>query len=242
MATNRLDKELLLRQTVSSRSQAEDYIKRGKVSVNGSVVTKPSFSVSANDKLKLNIVEEYVSRAGLKLASVYKQLGVIFEDKVVLDVGSSTGGFTDFALQHGAKKVIDVDVGTDQLHEKIRHNSKVEVHEKTDIRGFKPSIRPDVVVMDVSFISSRYILPHLLTITKKDTDFIIMVKPQFEAGKHQINKGVIKNSKIRRQILQDFERWLSENRYVIKKKADSQVAGAKGNIERFYYLRSATKI
>jgi 23S rRNA (cytidine1920-2'-O)/16S rRNA (cytidine1409-2'-O)-methyltransferase len=187
--------------------------------------------------IKLNTTEQYVSRAGLKLASVAKILNVRFKDAIVLDVGSSTGGFTDYALQNGAQKVYAVDVGTDQLHSSLQGHSQIELHEKTDIRDFTPSQTPDIVVIDVSFISLRDILPHLAaSVAGPNTIIMAMVKPQFEAGRHQVNKGVIKNDSVRRQILKDFEVW-AKGLFTIVDKRDSDVAGAKGNQERFYLLR-----
>src|SRR5690606_9611987 len=117
---------------------------------------------------------------GLKLASVAKLLGLDFKDKAVLDVGSSTGGFTDYALQHGAKKVFAVDVGTEQLHPSLRGNPRVELHEKTDIRDFYlPDEKPDIIVIDVSFISLREVLPHLAkNLSGKHTQIAAMLKPQ----------------------------------------------------------------
>lgn len=218
-----------------SRSQAENYIKLGVVLVNGKTITKPGWLVGDNDNVVVE-GEQYVSRAALKLASVSHQFGLEFKSKTVLDVGSSTGGFTDYALQHGAKRVIAVDVGTEQLHPSLRVNKKVELYEKTDIRDFKTKAKIDYVVADVSFISLTKILPSVLRITNKSTQLIIMCKPQFEAQKHQINKGIIKNSSMRRAILKDFEAWLVSNKFIIKDKADSQVAGTKGNVERFYKL------
>lgn len=232
----RLDAELTARGLVSTRSQAESWIKLGKVTVDGREITKPGHFVTEASEIKLNTKEQYVSRAGLKLASVAKLLKVSFKDAVVLDVGSSTGGFTDYSLQHGARKVFAVDVGTDQLHPSLRGNDKIELHEKTDIRDFIPSEIPDIIVIDVSFISLREILPHLAkNIAGKNTQIMAMVKPQFEAGKHQTNKGIIKNDGVRRQILKDFELW-AKDRFVIKDKHDSEVAGSKGNRERFYLL------
>ncbi|MFT4532112.1 MAG: 23S rRNA (cytidine1920-2'-O)/16S rRNA (cytidine1409-2'-O)-methyltransferase [Candidatus Saccharimonadales bacterium] len=232
---NRLDKEITQRGLVISRSQAENYIKLGVVLVNGKTITKPGWLVGDNDNVVVE-GEQYVSRAALKLASVSHQFGLEFKSKTVLDVGSSTGGFTDYALQHGAKRVIAVDVGTEQLHPSLRVNKKVELYEKTDIRDFKTKAKIDYVVADVSFISLTKILPSVLRITNKSTQLIIMCKPQFEAQKHQINKGIIKNSSMRRAILKDFEAWLVSNKFIIKDKADSQVAGTKGNVERFYKL------
>lgn len=233
----RLDHALVARGLVSTRSQAESWIRLGKVKVDGKVVTKAGYFVGESTPVTLEAAERYVSRAGLKLASVADKLGVGFADAVVLDVGSSTGGFTDYALQHGARRVFAVDVGTEQLHPSLRDDERIELHEKTDIRDFIPHEAPDIVVMDVSFISLREILPHIADISGKNTRIVAMLKPQFEAGKHQVNKGVIKNDAMRRQILKDFEAWAREY-FVIVDKADSDVAGAKGNRERFYLLKT----
>lgn len=279
----RLDQYLAANGLVRSRSEAENWIKLGKVTVDGTVIMKPGFFVGERADVKLKTTERYVSRAGLKLASVAKLLGINFADKTVLDVGSSTGGFTDYALQHDAKKVIAVDVGTDQLHPSLHGNPRIELHEKTDIRNvflkneaptlltfsdpgranglpilsYGPTAGnaesskasnaetsnvavlsevPDIVVMDVSFISLREILPHVATLSNKATQIVAMVKPQFEAGKHQVNKGVIKNDSVRREILKEFEAWAKQY-FVILDKRDSDVAGAKGNRERFYLLK-----
>lgn len=232
----RLDHALTARQLTPSRSQAESWIRMGKVTVDGKVITKPGFFVSPTSELKLVATERYVSRAGLKLASVADKFGLDFVGKVVLDVGSSTGGFTDYALQHGARKVIAVDVGTDQMHPSLRINQKVELHEKTDIRGFKPSIIPDVIVIDVSFVSLRQILPDIVRMAMPRSQIVAMVKPQFEAAKNQIGmSGIIRNDTVRREILKDFETW-SKQYFVVVDKADSEVKGAHGNQERFYLL------
>lgn len=233
---NRLDSIITKLGLVPSRSQAVNLIKLGKVKVNQSIITKPGHLVSDNDEIRLLSTDMYVSRAGLKLASVASQLGLDFRGKTVLDVGSSTGGFTDYALQNGANKVIAVDVGTDQLHPKLRGDKRVELHEKTDIRHFSTDQQIDVVLIDVSFISLRQILPSVNTLTNKNCEIVAMVKPQFEAGKEQTNKGVVKNDSIRRQILKDFEIWL-QDKYKILNKFDSDVAGVKGNVERFYLLK-----
>ena len=236
MLRQRLDVELVRRGLVQSRSQAENYIKLGDVYVNKKVVQKAGTPVSETDVIELKSAGQYVSRAGLKLASVAEKLDVGFRDMVVLDVGSSTGGFTDYALQHGAKKVFAVDVGTDQLHPSLRSDPRIELHEKTDIRDFVPSEPIDIVVVDVSFISLRDILPHVTRIVPASAQIVAMLKPQFEAGRGQTNKGVIKNNAVRRRILADFELW-AERYFVIADKRDSEVAGQKGNVERFYLLR-----
>ena len=230
MDRQRLDQYLTSRGLVTTRSQAENYIRLGKVTVEGQVVTKPGFSVRPGTRVLLQADEQYVSRGGLKLASVAKTLQLDFRDKVVLDVGSSTGGFTDYALQHGARKVYAVDVGTDQLHPSLRGDERIELHEKNDIRDFViTGDMPDIVVIDVSFISLREILPTIATqLSGPTTQVAAMLKPQFEAGRQQTNKGVIKNEAVRRQILKDFELWAKQY-FVLRDKRDSDVAGAKGN-------------
>lgn len=233
----RLDLEMVKRSLVPSRSQAESWIKLGQVTVDGAIATKPGYMVSEGSSISLAAKEQYVSRAGLKLASVARLLNLDFRDKVVLDVGSSTGGFTEFSLTHGAKKVFAVDVGTDQLHPSLRNDERIELHEKTDIRHFFLDEKPDIIVIDVSFISLREILPHIAgELSGRQTQIAAMVKPQFEAGRHQVNKGVIKNESVRRQILKDFEIWAKQF-FVISDKRDSEVQGSKGNRERFYLLR-----
>lgn len=236
----RLDQLVFEKGLVQSRSQAESWIKLGKVTVNGEPVTKPGTSVAEDATVVLKADEQYVSRAGLKLASVAKTLDLHFADKVMLDVGSSTGGFTDFALRRGAKKVIAVDVGTDQLHPSLRTNPAIELHEQTDIRSLTSTSSPlDIIVIDVSFISLREILPHLAKLCGPQTIIAAMVKPQFEAKQSDVkHKGVIKNDKMRRDVLKDFEQWVKMY-FVVLGKADSEVAGSKGNRERFYKLRKA---
>lgn len=233
----RLDKKVVQLGLATTRSQAENYIRLGKVTVNGVVVHKPGTLVAESAQVARVMTATYVSRAALKLASVSQAFALDFQDATVLDIGSSTGGFTDFALQHGAKKVFAVDVGTDQLHSSLRQDPRISLHEKTDIRQFQTNEPIDIIVGDVSFISLREILPYVArTLMAPDTLLIAMVKPQFEAGKHQVNKGVIKNDKMRRQILADFELWAKQYFVIIDKK-DSEVSGSKGNVERFYKLR-----
>lgn len=237
MTRQRLDQAMVVRGLVPTRSQAESYIKLGEVQVNGQVETKPGTSVREEDVVKLTAQEQYVSRAALKLASVAEALRVDFQGKVMLDVGSSTGGFTEYALKHGARKVIAVEVGTNQLHPSLRSNPRIELHEQTDIRDFHTDEPIDLVVADVSFISLREILPSVAKLCNAQTDIVVMVKPQFEASSANVkHKGVIKNDKMRREILKSFEDW-ANGHFLIIDKADSEVAGAKGNKERFFKLR-----
>ena len=232
-----MDKAIVSRGLVSSRSQAESYIRLGKILVNDHIVQKTGFIVDDKDEIKFLGESQYVSRAGHKLESVAKLLKLDFRKKIVLDVGSSTGGFTDFAIKHGADKVLAVDVGTNQLHPSLRTNEKIELHEKTDIRDFKTDTLPDIILIDVSFISLRKILPYLCeNLMKPNTEIVAMMKPQFEVGRDGLAKGVVKNSKIRRDTIKDFELWLKQY-FVILDKHDSGVAGENGNVERFYLLK-----
>ena len=237
MDKTRLDQALVARGLVATRSQAESWIRLGKVFVRRQAVTKPGVFVADDTPIELRAHEQYVSRAGLKLASVAASLNLEFSDAVVLDVGSSTGGFTDYALQHGARKVIAVDVGTDQLHPSLQGESRIELHEQSDIRSLRQlSATPDIILIDVSFISLREILPHLAGLSGAHTKIVAMLKPQFEAGVNAKHKGVIKNDAMRRAILKDFELWVKKY-FVVAGKADSEIAGSKGNRERFYLLQ-----
>ena len=175
---------------------------------------------------------KYVSRAGLKLASVAETLELDFSGKVVLDVGSSTGGFTDYALQHGAKKVIAVDIGTNQLHASLRDNPRIELHEKTDIRDFNPQEKPDLVVIDVSFISLRDILPHIARISGASTKVIAMIKPQFEVGKGEVGKGgIVRDEGKHLEVIEKVNSFADELGLVNYGLIDSPILGADGNKE-----------
>lgn len=232
----RLDQVLASMGLAQSRSQAENFISLGYVTVNGKQVHKAGVMVDESDEVAMTRAETYVSRAGLKLASVADIFKLDFTHKTVLDIGSSTGGFTDYALKHGADKVIAVDVGTNQLHPSLLGHPNIELHEQTDIRDFKTDQKIDIAVADVSFISLREILPSVRRLGTPHTLIAAMVKPQFEAGASAKHKGVIKNDRMRRDILKDFEMWAGQY-FVIVDKADSAVHGAKGNQERFYLLR-----
>jgi 23S rRNA (cytidine1920-2'-O)/16S rRNA (cytidine1409-2'-O)-methyltransferase len=236
MDKQRLDVAMAKRGIVASRSQAESYVRLGQVTVNGMVARKAGQLVTDADHVTLLAAEQYVSRAALKLQSAAQAFGINFDGKTVLDVGSSTGGFTQYALRHGARRVIAVDVGTDQLHPSLREIPAIELHEKTDIRDFSTSQHIDIVVGDVSFISLRELLPHIASLVDARTDIIAMVKPQFEAGQSSLkHKGVIKNDRMRRDILKSFELW-AQHYFKTLQKIDSAVPGSKGNVERFYLL------
>ena len=181
-----------------------------------------------------------VSRAEDKLAGFCEFISYDFRGKTVLDIGSSTGGFTEYALNRGAKKVIAVEKGTRQMKAPLRFREEVELHEKTDIFKFRTDERIETILADVSFVSLTKVLAYAkLELVRSDTDFLVMLKPQFEAEEWELNKGVVKNEKIRREILRKFENWLFKNGFLVLKKRDNTLRGKNGNLERFYYLRLA---
>lgn len=188
---------------------------------------------------------EAVNRGYYKLEGATDAFKFDFRGKKVLDIGSSTGGFTELALNRGANKVIAVEKGTNQMKSPLRYDPRVELHEKTDIFDFRLETSdqnkfPDVIVADVSFISLTKILFYAKhNLADAHTEFLVMLKPQFEARPFQLRKGIVKNETIRREIIKQFEYWLKQNGYIIIGKHDNELHGKTGNIERFYYLKLA---
>ena len=184
----------------------------------------------------------YVSRAENKLAGAAQAFSFDFRGKVVLDIGSSTGGFTEYALSRGAERVVAVEKGTKQMRAPLRFDSRIELHEKTDIFEFRIDERFDVILADVSFVSLTKVLIYAKqNLATETTEFLVMLKPQFEAEPRQLVKGVIKNEKMRREVIKKFEQWLMNNGFIVKNKRDNVMAGKNGNIERFYLLALAKK-
>lgn len=251
----RLDILMVEQGLATSRTQAQVLIMAGQVSAAGMRLEKPGMAVDESLKLHVKDQPKYVSRAGGKLDSVAETLGLDFSEKTVLDVGSSTGGFSDFALQHGAARVYCVDVGTGQLSYTLRQNPRVVVMERTDIRDVVVGSsavsgelrsdgrkvipeRADIAVMDVSFISLKKVLEVTAGLVKAGGPIVAMAKPQFEAGKPvaDAHKGVIPVGPVRDEILGELREWMRE-RFEILAEADSGLAGAEGNVERFFLLK-----
>ena len=189
----------------------------------------------------VSAANKFVSRAEGKLEGAVRAFRYDFRNKTVLDIGSSTGGFTELALKLGAKKVIAIEKGTNQMKAPLRFDMRVDLHERTDFFDVTDLEAVDTVVADVSFVSLTKILAHAQKIVNKKADFLVMLKPQFEAEPEQLVKGVVKNEKMRREILKKFENWLKNNGFLVVDKRDNDVAGKKGNIERFYLLKIAKK-
>ena len=178
-----------------------------------------------------------------KLAGAVRAFCYDFRGKTVLDIGSSTGGFTKVALERGARRVVAIEKGTRQMQSPLRYDKRVELHEKTDFFEVEKGERfgleapVDTIVADVSFVSLRRILEKAREFADGRTEFLVMLKPQFEARKEQLWKGVVKNEKMRREIIREFEGWLKWERFLVLKKRDNEVAGRNGNLERFYLLK-----
>lgn len=238
----RLDLFLVENKYAETRSKASQLIKNGKVTVNARPVSKNGFEVKDTDQVKVleNDVLEYVSRGGHKLEKALQVFHVDFQDKVICDIGSSTGGFTDCSSKNGAKKVYAIDVGTSQLHPSLRNNPKVVVLENTNFRYVTSSIfqeKIDYYVCDVSFISVRVILETLLSF-KEDFTILLLFKPQFEVGPDRLNKnGVVRKKEFLIDALNHFKEYLRTKSLHILGVSYSPILGNKeGNIEFLFEI------
>lgn len=242
----RLDIALVKRGYVESRLQAKRLILAGAVKVNNTPKVKPGQSVSDNDEIEVKPSARYVSRGGLKLEKALIEFGIDVRDRIAIDVGASTGGFTDCLLQHGAKHVYAVDVGYGQLAWKLRQDPRVEVIDRTNIRYIDPNLftfLPEIAVLDVSFISITKILPVLFQ-TLAIPDTIALVKPQFEAGRVHIKKGgIVDDPKVHKKLLEDLVEFV-HNGYSVKLMAltFSPIYQDIVNIEYLLWLRDRDKI
>ncbi len=235
----RLDIYLYEQKMVKSRSAAAEMIKSGSISVNGSVITKPSFTVNDGDSVFITgEVLKYVGRGGLKLEKAIDFFSIDLSGRTCLDIGASTGGFTDCMLQNGAKLVYAVDVGTDQLDEKLRADSRVISMEKTDIRNVGDSIPAvDFISIDVAFISLKLVLPSAKAHLKRGGCAVALIKPQFEAGKASLNKkGVVRDEKIRNRICSEISDFAASIGFTVGNVIISPITGGDGNTEYLIYL------
>lgn len=235
---SRLDIELVNRGLARSRTVAQTLILQGAVLLNSHPAEKSSTIISPADTLEIIADLPYVSRAGTKLEKALDEFAVNPSGLIVLDVGSSTGGFTDCLIQNGAKKVYAVDVGTDQLNPELKANPKIISIEQTDIRNLTSlPENVDLAVIDVSFISLTKVLPAVKKFLKPNAKIIALVKPQFEVGPNIVNKkGVVTDSHVREKALQNIISWTEQNGFVFLKKIDSPIHGTDGNAEYLIYL------
>jgi len=233
----RLDVILVERGLAESREKAQALILAGKVLVEGKVISKPGAFVHPKASIEVKEGLPYVSRGGLKLEFALKTFGVDPAGKVAIDVGASTGGFTDCLLQHGASKVYAVDVGYGQLAWKLRQDPRVVVLERTNIRYLAslPEL-VDLATIDVSFISLRLVLPPVLNLLKPEAEIVALIKPQFEAGREKVGKkGVVRDPQVHREVLEsliDFAHGLGLSTSGL---TVSPLLGPEGNVEFFAY-------
>ena len=240
----RLDAAMVQQGLVPSRQRAKTLIQNGQISVNGKVCTKPAFAVEETDQITMEGSDiPFVGRGGLKLEYALEQTKRSLDGLVCLDIGASTGGFTDCMLQRGAAKVYAIDVGHGQLVQSLRENPRVVNWEGTDVRSIAPEQleQPaDFFSVDVSFISLHHVLPYVLPLLKPDAAGAILIKPQFEAGREQVGKkGIVRDRKVHEEVIQNVIEYARENGLYPQGLTFSPVTGAKGNIE---YLLALSKM
>jgi 23S rRNA (cytidine1920-2'-O)/16S rRNA (cytidine1409-2'-O)-methyltransferase len=233
---NRLDKILVERGLVKSRERAKELIQRHAVVVNGKVVNKPGKLISTNDEIVLTEKEiPWVSRGALKLIAALNHFNVTVSNKICLDLGASTGGFTEVLLAYGASLVYAVDVGHGQLDEKLRQDKRVVNLEKTHAKELNKSIiphPPQVCVIDVSFISVVSVLPYVLPVLAPSANVIVLVKPQFEVGKKNLNKqGIVRDAKLYDHVLEKIKNYAKHLNLDCRNMIESPILGGDGNKE-----------
>ena len=233
----RLDVYLVEHLFVSTRSKANDLIKREQVYVNDVVVTKSGYEIKDNDSIHIIETPRYVSRAGEKLKDAIDAFKVDFKDRTVIDVGSSTGGFTDCALQCGACKVYAYDVGLDQFDQTLKHDSRIELFEGTNILSVSIP-RADIILIDVSFTSVIPIIKHL---NNGFSEFLVLIKPQFEAGNIFFKGGILKDKRIHLEIINNIMNLVEVLGYIPYAFKESKIKGKSGNQEYLLYFGKTKK-
>lgn len=235
----RLDKYLYEKKGITSRAKAQQLIKNGLVFVDGKNILKPSYELLCYESITIAEYHDYVSRGAKKLLGAIEKFQLDFKQKIVIDIGASTGGFTQVAIEHGAKKVYAVDVGKDELDKSLKEDIHVINIENTDFRNLEKDKVSDVnmVIGDISFISLKHIFPKIKEMFIKP-EIVILFKPQFECGKEIAKKykGVIRNSSIHKNLLKDFIAYLNGINYEVCGLTYSPIQGKNGNIEYILYI------
>jgi len=237
MPRERIDKLLVDRGLADSRTKARALVMAGAVLVDEQLIHKPSelFSHEANIRIKESATQRYVSRGGIKLEAALSEFSIDVNDLVCLDVGASTGGFTDCLLQHGAKRVVALDVGHNQLDWKIRNDPRVAVREEVNARHLAPEDfeeKFDLVTIDVSFISLTKIFPAAVPLLKKDGRIIALIKPQFEVGKGEVGKGgIVKDPLQHQRVIDEVNTFAQSLGLNVIGVIESPITGADGNVE-----------
>ncbi len=239
-AAVRLDRLLVERGIVETRERGKALILAGQVMVNGRKVDKAGALVPADGDIRiLGLQMRYVSRGGLKLEAALKEFKIDVSRKTAMDIGASTGGFTDCLLQHGAKKVYAVDVGYGQMAWRLRTDSRVVLIERTNIREMEPSLVPepiDIATIDVSFISLEKVIPHVMKFLAPGGGIVALIKPQFEVGRGQVGKGgIVRDAAARRAAVEKIESFIRNTELDVKGVIESPISGQDGNVEFLIY-------
>ena len=238
----RLDQRLVAKKFFDTVVEAQLAIDERKITVNGAIAISHGYMVAPSDELLLIVAPKYVSRGGLKLEAAIREFGLDLAGKRVLDVGASTGGFTDCALQHGARQVVSLDIGKNLLHERLAHDSRVIVIENTNGRDIKRLVKKgdkvfgprfDIATVDLSFISAREVLPAVISAIKEDGVLVLLVKPQFEATKAESDRGagVIVDSAIHGRVNNEMTEFVHQLGCEIAGIIESPIHGHDGNRE-----------
>lgn len=229
-----------------SRNHSKEVISKGLISINNQVIFKPSFKIKEEDdilQIDENAFPKYISRGGIKLEKALNFFNINLTNLVCLDVGASTGGFTDCMIKNGAKKVYAVDVGTSQLHSSLLNNQKVISMENTDIRNISKKFFSEnisFISVDVSFISVTKILENIFNIISENGQIILLIKPQFEVGRNNIGKnGVVKDIKVHKIILKEILNFTKNIGFLLYNLTFSPIKGGNGNIEYFLYIKKS---
>ena len=236
----RADRLLVARGLFESRAQAQAAIAAGQVTADGSLIRKPSDAISSCAVIAAQPARPYVSRGAIKLAAALESFSLEIAGRVCLDVGSSTGGFTEILLARDARHVYAIDVGRDQLHPRLQGHPHVTSIEQTDIRKVRPShfTEPaDFAAIDVSFISLKLVLPHVGCLLKPSATLLALIKPQFEVGRHRVKKGIVRDPTIQAAVCDDIAHLLAGLGWRIGGRIPSPILGGDGNREFFIEAR-----
>lgn len=241
MVKERIDKLLVSKGLAESREKAQALIMAGEVLVSAIKIEKPSTKVDLEAEITVKGKPfPFASRGGVKLDFALNYFSVAVKDKVVMDVGSSTGGFTDCLLQRGAQKVYAIDVGYGQLAWKLQKDSRVILIERQNVRYLTTDHVPemlDLITIDVSFISLKKVIPRIMSFLKEQGEILCLVKPQFEVGKGEVGrKGIVKETEKHKRVVKEIETFSKNSGLLVKGSVESPISGAKGNKEFFLYL------
>lgn len=234
---DRIDKEMVARGLVKTRSQASMLITQGDVFCNGKKVTKTGMKISESDVIEINQDQLYVSRGAYKLKKAIDEFNLDFKDKTIADIGASTGGFTQVSLEFGANKVYAIDVGHDQLSPIVLGDERVVNLEGTNAKF--PMELPELVdfcVVDLSFISITKVFKNIADLLKANGKVIVLIKPQFEAGKERMGKNGLIKEEVREEVVKEVQAWFIENHYVIEQQRTSPIVGNKSGNTEFLWL------